>query len=224
MTQPAQMNPVPALALYEPKFGEPRVDRRIIAKHLDVQHKSTLELIRRYEKRFKRFGVTPFKTAKPPRGSVGGHPEHYILLNENQCYFLLSLSRNTERVVDLKERLIWTFDAVRNRQAIHDAYLPGDHELHDEIALLAQCAKAAGSQTDGTIFHMNFNQLVNKTAGIGSGQRQQLNWLEKLKVTNAQGVAQSALAHALQEGQDHKTAYQRAKAALTRFSQHFLPA
>ena len=42
--------------------------------------------------RFERMGVLPFQTEKP-QGPEGGRPQEYVLLNENQAYFLLTLSR-----------------------------------------------------------------------------------------------------------------------------------
>gem|GEM_PF-5926582 len=39
------------------------------------KHKNTLEMIRKFEPRFERYGVVPFKTAKPPKGSNGRSPE-----------------------------------------------------------------------------------------------------------------------------------------------------
>lgn len=86
--------------------GEARVDSRLIAGHLGVKHKNTMSLIDRYADRFGRFGVLPFQTEKPPKGTAGGRPERFALLNEDRAYFLLSLSRNTERVVELKANLV----------------------------------------------------------------------------------------------------------------------
>lgn len=85
--------------------GEPRVDSRLVAEGLGVEHKHTLEMIRKYEPRFERYGVVPFQTAKPPKGSNGGRPETVCYLNERQSTFLVTLSRNSEQAVDLKQRL-----------------------------------------------------------------------------------------------------------------------
>lgn len=93
--------------------AEPRVDSRQLAGHLGVKHKHTFELIRRYAAKFKRFGLLPFETAKVEFG----RPQRFALLNEDQCYFLLALSRNTERVVDLKADLVAAFSAARKAGA-----------------------------------------------------------------------------------------------------------
>lgn len=102
---------------------EVRVDSRLIAEQLDIQHKNTIELISKYVDKFNRFGVLPFETCKP---NSSGRPERYCLLNEDQTYFLLSLSRNTEKVVDLKVNLVMAFSNARNnayKQSLLDVFL-----------------------------------------------------------------------------------------------------
>lgn len=93
--------------------GEVRADSRNIAQQLGVKPKNTLGLIERYLPKFKRFGVVSFQTEKPLSDSSGGRQRRFALLNEDQCYFLLSLSRNTERIVDLKASLIMAFREAR---------------------------------------------------------------------------------------------------------------
>lgn len=93
--------------------GEARVDSRLLAEQLDNKHKNSMALIERYLAKFEEFGVVPFQTEKPGAGTAGGRPERFALLNEDQCYFLLSLSRNTDRVVELKASLIMAFREAR---------------------------------------------------------------------------------------------------------------
>ena len=93
--------------------GEPRVDSRQLAKQLGTKHKNPMALIERYLAKFEEFGVVPFQTEKPLAGTAGGRPERFGLLNEDQAFFLLSLSRNTDRVVELKASLIMAFREAR---------------------------------------------------------------------------------------------------------------
>jgi phage regulator Rha-like protein len=196
--------------------GAPRVDSRIIARHLGAQrHQDTFELIKRYLNDFKELGIILFQT-----GIIKGRgkPEKYALLNEDQAYLLLTYSRNTQRVRSLKLSLVKAFRDARSRKAIHDAYLPGYHELHDEIALLTQRAKEAGSTTDEHIFHININKLVNKTVGIEAGTRGQLTALQKLMIANMQIVIRNAVHRAIQAGRNHKLAYAEARNAAEFFT------
>lgn len=101
-----------AIALIQHK-NEARVDSRLLANQLGNQHKNTMELIERYLGKFKELGVVPFQTEKPLAGTAGGRPERFALLNEDQAFFLLALSRNTDRVVELKSSLIMAFREAR---------------------------------------------------------------------------------------------------------------
>lgn len=98
--------------------GEARVDSRVIAKHLGTQHKSSMELIDKYAEKIRRFGHLPFQTEVGKRAQGGGRAERFALLNEDQAFFLLALSRNTERVVDLKANLVMAFREARNQAGL----------------------------------------------------------------------------------------------------------
>ena len=54
---------------------EPRVDSRVIASQLGVDHQNTRALIEKFRTVLERFGVCPFETDKPSRDSAGGRPD-----------------------------------------------------------------------------------------------------------------------------------------------------
>lgn len=197
-----------AVALTQHK-GEPRVDSRILAKQLRNQHKAVMVLVDRYAEKFKGFGVLPFEMEKP-QGAQGGRPERYALLNEDQSYFLLSLSRNTDHIVDLKANLVKAFSEARaGKDAAAIEYLPGYHELHQRAHELA-----AGSKNERFV-HMNLNKLVNKTVGIGSGQRSNL----PPPVKSLTVVAQALAVQAMEGAKDHHDGYESAKRVLGQLGQ-----
>ncbi|MGU3308260.1 Rha family transcriptional regulator [Pseudomonas sp. M5A4_2d] len=99
--------------------GEPRVDSRQLAEQLDNKHKNSMALIERYSEKFKEFGLLAFETEARPAGQHGGGDVRFALLNEDQAFFLLSLSRNTDRVVELKASLIMAFREARYGYAFH---------------------------------------------------------------------------------------------------------
>lgn len=145
---------------------EPRVDSRTLAKNLDNTHRATVALLDKYLEHFQRFGQLTFKKAVGERLHGGGNAQRYALLNEDQAFFLLSLSRNTARVVELKARLVRSFaNARRNAQQRQTEYLPEYHRMHNQIKALV-----SGAENERLI-HMNFNKLINKTVGIEAGQR-----------------------------------------------------
>lgn len=198
--------------------GEPRIDSRLIAMDLGNNHKSTIELIEKYEPKFQRFGVLPFQTDKPKAGSAGGRPEKFALLNEDQSYYLLALSRNTEIVVDLKADLVMAFREARNKETVSNLqYLPLYKEMHDEVKALALRAEERGSTTPEKIFHINANKAINSAMGIAAGQRETLTLDQQLLLTTLQAVFRNQLKASLDAGEGHKEAAKKARDATVEF-------
>lgn len=196
--QPTQAAP---LALVTVK-DIPRIDSRILAESLGNKHKAIMSLVDKYQAELKRLGHLTFQMSDGARKQGGGKAERVALLNEDQAFFLLSLSRNTARVVELKGRMVQAFStARRNAQQRKDEYLPEYHHLHDRIKELA-----SGSDK-GEFLHMNMNRLINKVTGTQAGQRSRA---PVGTLTIAQSVALAALAGAV----DHREGYARAKSAL----------
>ena len=188
---------------------EARIDSRLLAQHLrKKRHQDLFELIKRYEAKLLELGKVLFQTGAST-GSRTGQRERFALLNEDQAFFVLTLSRNTPTVVYLKLKLIQAFgEARRAAQSHRTEYLPTYHALHDAIH-----ARAAGSPNEKFV-HMNVNKLVNKTAGIESGQRASASFLQQSMLTVAQAIA----AKAMQQAPDHRTGFQQAKTALVELS------
>lgn len=178
---------------------EPRVDSRDLAKRLGTQHQNTYELLKDYKSDFEQLGKVRFETG----ASASGQTEKYAMLNEDQAYLLLTYSRNTAKVRELK--IMKSFGEARRAAMQHGAeYLPTYHQLHDQIHALA------GGSPNERFVHMNANRLVNKAAGIGSGQRGSLTLPTQAMLI----VAQMAVAKAMQSAPDHRTGYQLAKDAV----------
>jgi len=94
---------------------EPRVDSRLIASQLGVEHQNTRELLQQYQTDFEEFGIIRFETGKI---EGRGRPEKYALLNEDQSYLLLTYSQNTEQARELKKRLVRAFGEQRRAIAL----------------------------------------------------------------------------------------------------------
>ena len=192
--------------------GEARADSRLLAEQLGNQHESTFKLIKAYEADFREFGILRFEI-----GEIHGRgqPEQYALLNEDQCYLLLTYSRNTPKVRALKIKLIKAFREARDRASVTDAqYLPLYHAMHDEVAALARRAKECGSSTPERMFHINANKALNAVMGIASGERDTLTIEQRLLLTTLQAVWLNHLHASLERGDDHRKAFGKAKAAV----------
>jgi phage regulator Rha-like protein len=192
--------------------AEARADSRELARRLRNQHQAVMKLIERYLEALQRFGKVVFQKA-PSTDSRTGQRERYALLNEDQAFLLLTMSRNTDHVVDLKAQLVAAFGAARRAAQQHGAeYLPGYHTLHDEIA-----AKAAGSSHEKFV-HMNINRLINKACGLDAGQRGAVALPQQSMLV----VCQALATNALRSAPDHHVGYERAKRAVESLSQTML--
>ena len=86
--------------------NEFRIDSRLLAPELNHRHRTILESIDKYNTEFKSLGLLPFQTEARLMGQHGGGDVRYFLLNEDQCYFLLTLMRNNEHIVKSKLKLV----------------------------------------------------------------------------------------------------------------------
>lgn len=184
---------------------EARVDSRLLAKRLGIQHHNLFAQVKSHKADFKEFGKVPFQTEALP----SGQSEKFALLNEDQAHLLLTYSRNTAKVRALKVQLVKAFAQARRAADMRRMeYLPAFHHLQDAIH-----TAAAGSANERHV-HVNVAKLVNKTAGIATGQRAAAP-VPKLALLV---VAQLLAAQAMQSARDHHDGYQRAKAALLALS------
>lgn len=188
--------------------AETRIDSRLLAPHLGNRHKNVRELLEQHKTDFMELGVLRFETAKPAQ-EQGGRPEKFALLNEDQCYLLLTYSRNSPRTRQLKVRLVKAFGEARRAAGQHGAeYLPTYHQLHDELHALA-----AGSDHERHV-HMNVNRLINKTVGLEAGQRS----AAPMPMQSLLAVAQAVAVKAARGAPDHRAGYQRIKSAMDALS------
>ena len=193
-----------AIALQTGRDETPRVDSRELAQRMGVKHKNTLELLQKHYAGFLEFGKVAFKT-EPLPGSRTGQKERFALLNEDQAYLLLSLSRNTPRVVALKVKLVQAFSAARKAAELRKCeYLPTYHLTHDALKGLAP------DRLRQQHLHMNVNKLLNKVAGLDAGQRHSAQ-PGSLSVL---AVGQMLAAQAATGASDDKAAYARIKQAV----------
>jgi phage regulator Rha-like protein len=106
------------------------VDSRIVAEQLSIEHESFIRLIKKHKAKLEdKFGVFRFEVGKPLEGSQRGRPNTFAWLNEGQTTALLTLSRNTDLVVDLKFNLVEKFQAQKKQLEN-----PVDRALFAELA------------------------------------------------------------------------------------------
>lgn len=186
---------------------EARIDTRLLAQHLETHHESLLKLVTAHQRDFEELGKVRFQIGPSP-DSRTGQSMKFALLNEDQAYLLLTYSRNTARVRELKIRLVKAFrDARLTADTRKVEYLPTYHRLHDDIHALA-----SGSSNEHFV-HSNINKLVNKAAGVEAGERATAP-LAKLSML---AVGQTLAANALHGATGYQDGYQRIKRVLQAF-------
>ncbi len=88
----------------------------IIAEETERDHRVILQLLTKYNDDISSFGRVAFKMT--PFETKGGMQERKIaLLNEGQSTFLLTLMRNTPKVIELKKKLIKKFIFMKHELA-----------------------------------------------------------------------------------------------------------
>lgn len=201
-----------------------RIDSRVIAESLGIQHDNQIQSLETHQAHFERLGVLRFQTEKPPAGTKGGRPVRFALLNEDQAYFAVTLSRNTARAVEVKFRLVKAFGEARQHQHTHDdQYLPFYHLAHNATRQMANHASNHGSMVPEGVFHSNIERMINKAMGIEAGQRDSLDAAQCNAISTAYQLVNVAIADTLTGGNGHEAAYQEAKRRVNDFVRLFRP-
>jgi hypothetical protein len=94
--------------------GDYLIDSRLLAARLGYDHKIMLQSLRRHKARLEAKSVLLQIEAKPPRGSLGGRPELYYMLNERQCLILAGSLKKGIGADEWHDKLVDAF--LRERQ------------------------------------------------------------------------------------------------------------
>ena len=114
----------------------PVTTSEVIATALDKRATDVLELTKKYRENLSKFGAVPFKTEQVKRGSgARDQSKEVAILNEQQAYFLVTLMRNSEKVIKFKLALVEAFFEMREQiqekktsQLLEQAYQRGLQE------------------------------------------------------------------------------------------------
>ncbi len=112
--------------LIETIDNEFRVSHRIVAEQTGNQVKNVLDFITRHKNHFEEFGVLRFKNGTESLGTSNAFLEKQksktYYLNEQQATFLMTLLRNSPKVVEFKKALVKAFyDLKEQNKNIVDA-------------------------------------------------------------------------------------------------------
>lgn len=194
---------------------EPRIDSRLLAPALDHRHRTILESVDKYINNFLEFGEIPFKTESGlPRPQGGFSVIRYALLNEDQCYFLLTLMRNNATIVAKKVMLVKAFSEARAGIARRDiARIEGKEARKSTTQTIKSLVEYAGCQGSKSAekYYMNITKMTNKMLGIEAGQRDNLDVSVLRQITAAEAVIDIAIRDGLKAQLHYKEIYKLAK-------------
>ena len=100
--------------------NELRTDSRDLASLLDHRHRTIFESITKYSTELSELGILPFETERLKTDHLGEREHKFVMLNEDQCYFVLTLMRNNAHVVKSKLKLVKAFRDARSQLAMRD--------------------------------------------------------------------------------------------------------
>ena len=190
-----------------------RVDTRTLAPKLDVRHRGIIQNIRSYEAEFSELGRVLFE--KAPFQTPGGTQEIvYAMLNEDQAYFLLTLSRNSPMVVRAKLSLVKAFKSAREMMDQSTlARIEGKKARRietDSIKKLVEYATQQGSKSADK-YYMSVTKMTYDLLGFESGQRDNLTKDQAQQLGMAELMVDIAIRNGISMGLEYKAIYQLAK-------------
>ena len=192
---------------------ELRTDSRQLAPHLDHRHRNILENIDKYLPELQELGRVPFETGTIETKG-GPQKQRFALLNEDQCYFVLTLMRNNPRVVQVKLNLVKAFRQARNSLALTEAERQDGKQVRkletQAIAEMVEYAKGQGSKS-AEMYYANITKMTNKALGIESGQREQMDAMMLRKIKMAETMVDIAIRDGLAAKMHYKDIYKNAK-------------
>lgn len=129
------------------------VDSRLVALDLGIEHESFMRTIKKHETRIEqRFGIIRFEIGEI-KGR--GQPEKFAWLTEDQSLYLMTLSRNTEQVLNCKANLVEGF--MKAKQIIPQ--LQQDNETL-RLLLDLERERNKGKELDNTMLTLHGDRVV----------------------------------------------------------------
>ncbi len=122
------------------KNGVLVVDSRLVANSLLIKHKNFLATIEKYLSQIESsFGAVAFETREFKTKQGNSSVERYAYLTEAQATFLMTLSRNTEKVVHCKLELVKAFTEAKK---IIKQVIPAQAQEIEKLKLELEVARA----------------------------------------------------------------------------------
>ena len=188
----------------------------IVAEGTDNQHHAVRVLIQKYQNQFEELGKLSFEM----RPLESGQQLKLYELNEPQATFLMTLLRNSEKVVKFKLKLTKEFykmrTALMERTSTEWLQTRKQGKLirrdqTDSIAELIEYAKGQGSKNADKMY-LTYTKLANKAVGIQAGQREFVSFKVLTTIGMIEDMVLNVVREEMQNGTYYKEIYQKCKA------------
>lgn len=196
------------------KNDEVFTDSLVISLGTGVEHRKLKQAIRKYKDQIEDFGklYAPFRAE-----STGGRKTEYYILNEAQATFLITLLKNTEKVVKFKAELVKQFYemrkfiAERHTQEWVETRRQGKLTRKaetDVIKELVEYAKVQGS-THSDMLYMTYSKLANALAGVKDRNQATVMQLNNLSIF--ENIILQMIRSGIDKGLGYKDIYKECK-------------
>lgn len=216
------------MSLVELKDKELLASSKIIAEGVQLEHRAILSLIDKYKSRFDKYRQITFEMRKS-----AGRPVRVAWLNEIQATFLISLMKNSEVVVDFKEKLVAEYFRIKeelqniavnskNQEWIEVRKSGKVARLNqtDEIKKFIDYCNANGS-SNAKRYYGNITSMENKALFLITQKfdnvREMLSGQQLHTIANADRIVSRQLIKCMDEGLDYHDGYTMAKDAVIAF-------
>ncbi|MEE7583321.1 MAG: Rha family transcriptional regulator [Oscillospiraceae bacterium] len=183
---------------------------KVIADGTGVAHRKLKVTINKYKSVIESFGLLTSYQAE----STGGRPEEIILLTEEQATFLITLLKNTDKVVMFKAELVRQFFEMRKfimeRHTAEWVESRKQSKLNrktqtDAIKELVEYAQANGSK-NATRYYSIYSKLADKVVGIKNRDEAHISQLNALNVVEnvMSGIIKDCIAQGVEYHEIYK--------------------
>ena len=201
----------------------------IIANGVGIEHRAVIKLLKTHST------TATLSTFEMLKLSRGGRPVEYAKLNELQTTFLITLMRNSEKVVEFKEKL--TVEFYRQREIIAKLIAQQQNpdwqnvradgkfiyrQKTDVIKRFVEYAEDQGSTSSGR-YYTALAKMENKALFLIDMKYKNLREIMTIKqlmqVSTADDVVEKALEDGMKDGLDYHDIYKLAKSRVVAFAE-----
>jgi phage regulator Rha-like protein len=217
------------------KKNKPFTTSLLMSDGIGIEHRAVLDLIRKYKDRkiFKTF------TVEPQRLKTKGREKEFYYLSESQAIFLITLMKNSDKVLDFKESLVNAFIKYRDTAAslLAKSKEPDyvikriesktvRKELTDMIQKFIAYAKDQGSKS-AEHYYSNFSRMQLTGLFLLDQKYPNAREVMSIKQLNLIEMADEAIALSLEDsmlqGLPYKECYKKAKDKIELLARIFPP-